>query len=85
MNQYYTIPEFVGFQTIVIQYTKGMNFDAVGVFVPTFWILFKSSLSYCDVKNYHQRDLEPMHSFDGTPEVDGENKGYKRNPLFMKS
>ena len=57
----------------------------MGVFGPVFWLLFKSELSYFDVKFYHQRDLEPMHSFDGNPEVDGENKGFEINPLFMKS
>ena len=74
------MPEFVGFETIVILDTKCMNIDAVGVFGPAFRLLFKSNLSYCDVKFYHQRDLEPMHSFDGNPEVDGENKGFEINP-----
>ena len=60
----------------------GMTFDPG----PAFWLLFKSGISYCDDKFYHQRDLEPMHSFDGNPEADGENKGFsKKNPLFMKS
>ena len=84
-KQHYEMPEFVGLKTIVILDTKCMNIDAVSVFGPAFWLLFKSDLSYCDVKFDHQRGLEPMHSFDGNPEADGENKGFKINPLFMKS
>ena len=45
-KQYY---ELVGFQTMVILDHNGMTFDAVGVFGPVFWLLFKSGSSYCDM------------------------------------
>ena len=41
------MPELVGFQTMVILDPYGMTFDAVDVFCPDFWLLFKSDLSYC--------------------------------------
>ena len=45
-KQYYEMPEFVGFQTIVFLDPNGMIFDAVSVFGPDFWFLFKSGSSY---------------------------------------
>ena len=50
-KQYYEMLEFLGFQTIVILDLNGMTFDAVGVFGPAFWLLFKSGSSYCEWKN----------------------------------
>ena len=41
------MPELVGFQTMVILVPYGMTFDAMGVFGPDFWLLFKSASSYC--------------------------------------
>ena len=41
------MPEFVGFQTMVILDPYGMTFDAVGVFGLAFQLLFKSGLSHC--------------------------------------
>ena len=41
------MPELVGFQTMVILDPYDMTFDAVGVFGPDFWLLFKSASSYC--------------------------------------
>ena len=41
------MPEFVGFQTMVILAPYGMTFDAVSVFGPAFWLLFQSGSSYC--------------------------------------
>ena len=46
-KQYYEMPEFVGFQIMVILDPNGMTFDAVGVFGLVFWLLFKSGPSYC--------------------------------------
>ena len=48
-KQYYEMPEFVGFQTIVIVDPNGMTFDAVGVCGLAFWLLFKSGSSYCEL------------------------------------
>ena len=47
-KQYYEMPEFVGFQTIVILDPNDMTLDAVGVFGPAFRLLFKSGSSYCE-------------------------------------
>ena len=44
-KQYYEMPEFVGFQIMVILDPNGMTFDAVGVFGLVFWLLFKSGSS----------------------------------------
>ena len=44
------MPELVGFQTMVIIDPYGMIFDAVGVFCPEFWLLFKSGSSYCGTR-----------------------------------
>ena len=49
-KQYYEMPEFVGFQTMVILDPFGMTFDAVGVFGLAFWLLLKSGSSYCALK-----------------------------------
>ena len=43
----FLIPEFVGFQTMVILDPYGMTFDAVGVFVLAFHLLFRSWSTYC--------------------------------------
>ena len=40
------VPDFVGFQTIVILDPYDMTFNAVGVFALTFNILFKSYSTY---------------------------------------
>ena len=40
------MPEFVGFQTIVIVDPYGITYDAVGLFCPAFWLLFKYGSSY---------------------------------------
>ena len=42
------MPEFVGFQTMVILDPYGITFNAVGVFGLDFQLLFKSGSSYCD-------------------------------------
>ena len=39
---FYHVPEFVGFQTMVILDPYGMTFDAVGVFGLAFHLSFKS-------------------------------------------
>ena len=39
--------ELVGFQTMLILDPFDMTFDAVGVFGLAFWLLFKSTSSYC--------------------------------------
>ena len=44
-EQYYEMPELVGFQTMVILDPNGMNFDVVSW--DWFWLLFKSGSSYC--------------------------------------
>ena len=41
-NLFFLIPEFVGFQTMVILDPYGMTFDAVGVFGLAFHLLFRS-------------------------------------------
>ena len=51
------MPEFVGFQTMVILKLDlfGMTFDAVGAFGLAFLLLFKSGSSYCEknmIKTY---------------------------------
>ena len=45
-KQYYEMHESAGFQSIVILDPNGMTFDDVGVFVLTFWLLFKFHSSY---------------------------------------
>ena len=47
-EQYYEMPEFVGFQTIVILDPYGMTFYAVGVFGLAFYLLFRSWSTYCE-------------------------------------
>ena len=47
---FYHVPEFVGFQTMVILITYGMTFDAVGVFGLAFHLLFRSWSTYCVLK-----------------------------------
>ena len=54
-KQYYEMPEFVGFQTIVILDPNGITFDAVGVFGQAFWLLFRSGSSYCDLMKELQK------------------------------
>ena len=47
----------------------GMTFDAVGVFYPDFWLLFKSGLSYCG-----SQTPDPIYDFtDMTAEELAEN------------
>ena len=43
------MPEFVGFQAMVILDPHGMTFDALGVFGLAFQLLFKPGLLYCDL------------------------------------
>ena len=47
-NLFFLIPEFVGFQTMVILDPYGMTFDAVGVFGLAFHLLFRSWSTYCE-------------------------------------
>ena len=51
------MPEFVGFQTMVILDPYGMTFDAVGVFDPALRILFKSGSSYCERNNHEKMSI----------------------------
>ena len=46
--------ELVGFQTMLILDPFDMTFDAVGVFGLAFWLLFKSTSSYCDMTQKNQ-------------------------------
>ena len=45
---FFLVPEFVGFQTVVILDPYFMTFDAVGVFGLAFHLLFRSWSTYCE-------------------------------------
>ena len=49
---FYNVPEFVGFQTMIILDHYGMTFDAVGVFGLAFHLLFRSWSTYWVIFNY---------------------------------
>ena len=46
------MPEFVGFQTMVILDHNGVTFDAVDLVGLAFQLLFKSDSSYCAEKSF---------------------------------
>ena len=57
--------ELEGFQTMVILDPYDMTFDAVGVFGLAFWLLFKSTSSYCaasKVQKFSEADYNELIS-----------------------